>query len=99
MNLKPIDLTKGYDYNALVLASPDGSKAYDPRYGQTELWNTGLQGRLGAKFNHLTWHHVAGPTDSVSALPVLNSFRPDAFTHGRPANYSSPRTLPTRRWP
>jgi hypothetical protein len=50
MNLKPIDLTKGYDYNALILASPDGSKAYDPRFGQTDLWNTGLQGRLGVKF-------------------------------------------------
>ena len=50
MNLKPVDLTKGYNYNALILASPDGSKAYDPRFGQTDLWNTGMQGRLGVKF-------------------------------------------------
>jgi hypothetical protein len=26
------------------------SKAYDPRYGQTDLWNTGMQGRLGVRF-------------------------------------------------
>lgn len=49
-NLKSVDLTQGYNYNALILASPDGSKAFDPRYGQTDLWNTGLQGRLGVKF-------------------------------------------------
>lgn len=50
MDLSTVDLTKGYNYNAFILASPDGSKAYDPRYGQTDLWNTGLQGRLGVKF-------------------------------------------------
>ena len=50
MNLSKVDLTKGYDYNALILASPDGQNAYDPRFGQTDLWNPGFAGRLGVKF-------------------------------------------------
>ena len=50
MDLKKVDLTKGYDYNALILASPDGKNAYDPRYGLTDLFNPGFAGRLGIKF-------------------------------------------------
>jgi hypothetical protein len=50
MDLSKIDLTKGYDFNALIQASPDGKNAYDPRYGLTDLFNPGFAGRLGIKF-------------------------------------------------
>jgi len=50
IDLSKTDLTKGYDYNALILSSADKANAYDPRYGKTDLWNTGFAGRLGVKF-------------------------------------------------
>ena len=50
MDLTKVDLTKGYDYNALILASPDGKNAYGPRYGKTDLFNPGFAGLLGIKF-------------------------------------------------
>jgi len=50
MDLSKIDLAKGYDYNALILASPDGKNAYDPRFGKTDLFNPGFAGRIGIKF-------------------------------------------------
>ena len=33
MDLSKVDLAKGYDYNALIHASPSGANAFDPRYG------------------------------------------------------------------
>jgi hypothetical protein len=51
MDLHTIDLSKGYDYNALILASPDATRAYDPRFGLTDLFNPGFAGRLGIKFS------------------------------------------------
>ena len=51
--LAPINLTKGYDYKALVAATPDASKAIgaiDPRFGKQDLWNTGTVSYVTAKF-------------------------------------------------
>jgi len=50
INLASTDLTKGFDYNALIKASPDGLNAYDPRYGKADLFQTGAQGQLSVKF-------------------------------------------------
>ena len=50
MNLSRVDLARGYDYNALILASPSGANAYDPRYGKADLWQAGAQGQLMVKF-------------------------------------------------
>jgi hypothetical protein len=50
INLSQIDLATGYDYNALIRATPDGANAYDPRYGQADLFNEGTQGQLTIKF-------------------------------------------------
>ena len=50
MDLSKVDLTKGYDFNAQILASSDGKAAYDPRFGKTDLFNPGFSGRLGIKF-------------------------------------------------
>jgi hypothetical protein len=50
IDLSRTDLTQGYDYNALILASPSGRNAYDPRYGQPDLFQTGAQGQFSVKF-------------------------------------------------
>lgn len=49
INLSRTDLAKGYDYNALILATPDGANAYDPRYGMADLFNEGLHGQFLVK--------------------------------------------------
>jgi hypothetical protein len=58
MNTLPIDLAQGYDYNALLNQTPDASRPpdvnrsgyEDPRYGQPQYWNPGLQARLAVRF-------------------------------------------------
>jgi hypothetical protein len=56
INLATTDLTRGYDYRALIAASADGARpapafsAYDPRYGQDDLFATGTQGQFSVKF-------------------------------------------------
>ena len=50
IDMSNVNLAKGYDYNALILQSADGAKAYDPRYGQPDLWQTGAQGQFSVKF-------------------------------------------------
>jgi len=49
INLSRTDLAKGYDYNALILATPDGANAYDPRYGMADLFNEGRRGQFLVK--------------------------------------------------
>ena len=46
INLANTNLQNGYDYNALLAATPDGANAKDPRYLQNDLFNPGLQARL-----------------------------------------------------
>jgi len=50
IDLSKVDLAKGYDYNALILASPSGAKAFDPRYGRADLWQPGMQGQFSIKY-------------------------------------------------
>jgi hypothetical protein len=50
INLSRTDLAQGYDYNALLEATPDGANARDPRFGMEDLFNPGLSARLSAKF-------------------------------------------------
>jgi len=50
IDLSKVDLAKGYDYNALILASPSGAKAFDPRYGRADLWQPGTQGQFSIKY-------------------------------------------------
>lgn len=53
IDLHSVDLFQGYDYNALIAATPDarGTRgALDPRFGLDDLFNTGFQGRFGIKF-------------------------------------------------
>lgn len=53
INLSKVDLTKGFDYRALLALTPDAKTnltAYDPRYGLDDLFNPGFAGRFGVKF-------------------------------------------------
>jgi len=50
INLANTNLANGYDYNALIAATPDGANAIDPRHGMDDLYNPGLQGRLSVRF-------------------------------------------------
>jgi Carboxypeptidase regulatory-like domain/TonB-dependent Receptor Plug Domain len=50
IDLSGVDLAKGYDYNALILASPSGASSYDPRYGKPDLWQAGTQGQFSIKY-------------------------------------------------
>ncbi len=50
MDLSGTDLTKGYDYNALILRSPEGAGAYDPRYKQADLFEQGTRAYATIKF-------------------------------------------------
>ena len=58
IDLTHTDLQTGYDYNALLAASPDASKPAgtpgagynDPRYGQPDLYNPGFDGRYTDRF-------------------------------------------------
>ncbi len=50
IDLSSSDLSRGYDYNALILATSDGVKAYDPRYGMADLFNDGTRGYATVKF-------------------------------------------------
>jgi len=50
ISLANVDLRNGYDYNALISATPDGANAYDPRYGKSDLFEPGTQGYFTVKF-------------------------------------------------
>ena len=50
IDMSSVNLTKGYDYRALILASPDGASAFDPRYGKPDLWQPGTQGQFSVKW-------------------------------------------------
>jgi len=50
MDLSGVDLGKGYDYRSLILASPSGVNAFDPRYGKADLWQAGTQGQFSIKY-------------------------------------------------
>jgi hypothetical protein len=51
IDLSQVNLAKGYDYNALILASPNGASAYDPRYGMPDLFQPGRQGQLSLRYS------------------------------------------------
>lgn len=50
IDLSHVDLSQGYDYNALILETTDGVNAYDPRYKMADLFEDGARGFLTVKF-------------------------------------------------
>ncbi len=58
INLAGVDLTQGYDYEALLAQTPDAAKPpsqnasgyADPRYLMPDQWNPGFRARLSVRF-------------------------------------------------
>ena len=58
MNLAGVDLTQGYDYEALLAQTPDAAKPpsqnasgyADPRYLMADQWNPGFRARFSVRF-------------------------------------------------
>jgi hypothetical protein len=50
IDLSGVDLSQGYDYQSLILASDLGEKAKDARYGKDAIFNPGFAGRFLIKF-------------------------------------------------
>jgi hypothetical protein len=54
INLSNTDLTKGFDYRAMINATNDQTRtergAYDPLFGLADIFNAGFAGRFGIKF-------------------------------------------------
>jgi hypothetical protein len=50
IDLHSVDLAAGYNYNALIAASPDGANARDVRYGMENLFDPGTTGQFTVKF-------------------------------------------------
>ena len=50
IDLTPVDLTKGYDYEALIRATPDGANALDPRWLMDDLFEDGTRGQVAVKW-------------------------------------------------
>ena len=50
IDLHNTNLLNGYNYNALILATPDRANAYDPRYNMTDLFEDGTRAQFQVKF-------------------------------------------------
>jgi len=50
IDLAGIDLTKGYDFDALIQATPDRQNARDPRFMMDDLFDDGTRGQFMVKF-------------------------------------------------
>jgi hypothetical protein len=50
IDLHGTDLADGYDYNAMIRATSEGSGAFDPRYGLDDLFSEGTQAQFVVKF-------------------------------------------------
>jgi hypothetical protein len=53
ITMSNVDLRKGYDWQALLAATPDAAKttgAKDPRFGLADNYGAGFAGRFGVKF-------------------------------------------------
>jgi hypothetical protein len=58
IDLRNSDLARGYDYQAMLDATPDAAKPasapvsgyQDPRYNMADVWNPGIQGRFSLRF-------------------------------------------------
>lgn len=50
IDLSGTDLSQGYSYIDLINQTSDGQSAYDPRYGQPDLFEPGARGQILVKF-------------------------------------------------
>ena len=96
IDMSNVNLAKGYDYNALILATPDGANAFDPRYGQPDLWQAGHAGTVQREVHLLGSldQQPVRPGGSLRAPPFLSrrAFRlSDIARHPEVTNRASPR--------
>ena len=61
IDLSNVDLAKGYDYRALILQSPEGAFAFDPRYGLDGPVQPGLLRPPGCEVYFLNQWAGRGP--------------------------------------
>ena len=71
IDLSGTDLTKGYDYNALILKTPDGARAYDPRYGMADLFQDGLHAYATVTVPVLTRNRLCLFSRGAFGLPLF----------------------------
>ena len=50
IDLSNVNLANGYDYRALIAATPDGASAYDVRYGMADLFEEGTRAYATVRF-------------------------------------------------
>ena len=50
IDLHNTNLAQGYDYNAMLRATPDGANAFDPRYNMDDLFSPGTSGHFLVKW-------------------------------------------------
>jgi hypothetical protein len=50
IDLHSTNLARGYDYRAMIRATPDGANAFDPRFNMDDLFNPGTQGQFLVKW-------------------------------------------------
>jgi hypothetical protein len=50
IDLHSTNLARGYDYQAMIRATPDGANAFEPRYNMDDLFNPGTQGQFLVKW-------------------------------------------------
>ena len=50
IDLHSTNLAQGYDYNAMIRATPDGANAFDPRFNQDDLFSPGTSGHFLVKW-------------------------------------------------
>ena len=50
IDLSHTDLTQGYNVDQLIRSTTDGARAFDPRYGQADLFEDGTRGYFQVKF-------------------------------------------------
>jgi hypothetical protein len=50
IDLHSTNLAQGYDYEAMLRATPDGADAFEPRYGMDDLFSDGTSGHFLIKW-------------------------------------------------
>ena len=50
IDLHSTNLAQGYDYNAMIRATPDGANAFEPRFNQDDLFSPGTSGHFLVKW-------------------------------------------------
>ena len=77
LDLSRVDLSNGYDYNALLAATPDGraNNAQDPRYGMDDIFDAGTQAYFTIKYLSFSSRRAAFPVGGAFQAPLFSYSR------------------------